>query len=180
MDAPLRGPREVGKTTVHDAIQLTEHERRRRPETRGRKPALTEAQAGRGLLCSWPFGFRAVKKRLEKCTVSFGVADRAYARDSGSRKPMFDACPQVKRVQQAVKKQRAARKDVSYAWIKRKFNLSCCNSTIKKHVFKPMKWKYCMRARKPAVPRSGLRSVWHCIGGLVGTASTLRHGCIQI
>ena len=64
MDAPLRGPREVSKSAVFYAVQGTEHERRRRPETRGRKPALTEAQAGRGLLCSWPFGFRAVKKRM--------------------------------------------------------------------------------------------------------------------
>ena len=66
---PLRGPREVSKPAVHYAIKGTENDRKRRPETRGRKPALTEAQAGRGLLCSWPFGFRAVKKRLEKWNV---------------------------------------------------------------------------------------------------------------
>ena len=47
---------------------------------------------------------------------------------------------------------RKERKDVSCASINRKFNLQCTPKTVKKHIFKPMKWQYYLRSRKPAVP----------------------------
>ena len=45
----LRGPGEVSRSGLYYALKKTEKERSKAPESRGRKPALTEAQAGRGL-----------------------------------------------------------------------------------------------------------------------------------
>lgn len=47
--------------------------------------------------------------------------------------------------------QRRQNKEVTYALMKRRFNLDCSNMTLKRHVMKPLGMRYGLRARKPAV-----------------------------
>lgn len=44
---------------------------------------------------------------------------------------------------------------ITPSWVKNKFNLPGSALSVKKHIFKPMKWKYYLRTRKPGVPAGG-------------------------
>lgn len=64
---------------------------------------------------------------------------------------------------------------ITPSWVKSKFNLPGSAMSVKKHIFKPMKWKYYLRTRKPGVPAGGK-------GGDSGTQPPERGGplCLKL
>ena len=54
---------------------------------------------------------------------------------------------------------------ITPSWVKNKFNLPGSALSVKKHIFKPMKWKYYLRTRKPGVPAKEIPPVTVRIAG---------------